>query len=46
MEAIRKIATVRDNPVKVTLPEHLNNREVELIILPTEPEISKVEDLK
>jgi hypothetical protein len=34
MEAIRKIMTVRDNTIKITLPDTYNDKEIELIILP------------
>ena len=44
MEAIRKIVTVRNNALNVVLPDHFNNREVELIILPTESLPQKVEE--
>jgi hypothetical protein len=36
MEAIRLIAQVLDNQVNIEVPYHLNNREVEVIILPIE----------
>lgn len=38
MEAIRKILTVKDNVLKVILPDHYNDKRVELIILPTDEE--------
>ena len=38
MEAIRKIVTVKDNVLRVVLPDHYNNKQVELIILPAEAE--------
>lgn len=36
MEAIRKIVTVKDNTLKVMLPDHFNGKQVELIILSTD----------
>lgn len=36
MEAIRKIVTVKDNVLKVVLPDSYNDRKVELIILPAD----------
>ena len=36
MEAIRRIMTVRDNTLKVTLPDNFNDKVVELIILPAD----------
>jgi hypothetical protein len=44
MEVIRKIVTIKDNKLTVILPDAYNDREVELIILPTERESSKVEE--
>lgn len=45
MEAIRKIMTVRDNTLKITLPDNYNDKRVELIILPAdENEPAKVEE--
>lgn len=46
MEAIRKIVTIRDGTLKVELPPHYNNMEVELIILPVVAEAPKVEEKK
>jgi len=36
MEAIRLITQVIDNQVNIEVPYHLNNREVEVILLPIE----------
>ncbi len=36
MEAIRKIVTVKDNILKVMLPDYFNGKKVELIILSTD----------
>jgi hypothetical protein len=36
MDAIRKIVTVRDNVLKVVLPDSYNDKNVELIILPAD----------
>lgn len=47
MEAIRKIVTVKDNTLKVMLPDHFNGKQVELIILSTdEPAAASVEEPK
>ena len=46
MEAIRKIVTVKDNVLRVVLPDHYNNKQVELIILPAEDMPSQVEEKK
>ena len=46
MEAIRKIVTVKDNVLRVVLPDHYNNKQVELIILPAEDVPSQVEEKK
>jgi hypothetical protein len=40
MEAIRKIVTVRNNILKVSLPDHYNNKPVEIIILPAGVEVA------
>jgi hypothetical protein len=40
MEAIRRIVTVKDNVLKVILPDHYNDKQVELIILPMEEDVS------
>ena len=37
MEAIRLITQVIDNQVNIEVPYHLNNREVEVILLPVDP---------
>lgn len=42
MEAIRKIVTVKDNVLRVVLPDHYNDKRVELIILPAETEAEDV----
>jgi hypothetical protein len=45
MEAIRKIITVKQNILKIELPDDYINETVELIILKSNPEsISKVEE--
>ena len=36
MEAIKKIVTVRDNVLRIVLPDSYNDKQVELIILPTD----------
>lgn len=36
MEAIRLITQVIDNQVNIEVPYHLNNREVEVILLPVD----------
>ncbi len=46
MEAIRKIVTVKDNVLRVVLPDHYNNKQVELIILPAEDVPSQVQESK
>lgn len=46
MEAIRKIVFVKDNEIKVVLPDSYNEKHVELIILPASEEISGVEEAK
>jgi hypothetical protein len=46
MEAIRRIVTIKDNVLKVVLPDHYNNKQVELIILPTEESPSEVREGK
>lgn len=44
MEAIRKIVTVKDNTIRVTVPDSYNNTQVELIILSTEELPSQVQE--
>lgn len=47
MEAVRRIVTVKDNVLKVTLPDSYNDKKVELIIMPVdEPEGLQVEEPK
>lgn len=46
MEAIRKIVTVKDNQLNITLPEDYNGKRVELIILPAEDNVNMVEEKK
>jgi hypothetical protein len=47
MEAIRRIIKVKDNAIRIELPENYNNKTVELIILPAAEELySKVEEDK
>ena len=44
MEAFRKIVVVKDNILKVELPDSFNGRQVELIVLPAEEGITKVDE--
>jgi len=45
MEAIRRIVTVKNNTLNVTLPDAFNDMRVELIILPAdEKTVSTVEE--
>ncbi|MEO5599424.1 MAG: hypothetical protein ABIR06_00720 [Cyclobacteriaceae bacterium] len=48
MEAFRKIVTIKDNVLRVVLPDQYNNTQVELIILPagTEDVTTQVQDSK
>lgn len=45
MEAIRKIVTVKDNVLKVVLPDSYNDKKVELIILPVDEPYVQTENL-
>lgn len=36
MEAIRQFVKVKNNQINITLPEHFNAEEVEVIILPSQ----------
>ena len=42
MEAIRKIVTVKNNQINITLPDDFNADEVEVIILPSEKSLKQI----
>jgi hypothetical protein len=46
MEAIRRIVTLDARVLKIELPESYRDKTIELIILPAEEEVSKVEEVK
>ena len=41
MEAIRQVITVKDNSFQVTLPKGFNAKRVEVIIFPSDDELSE-----
>lgn len=42
MEAIRKIITVKNHQINITLPDDFNADEVEVIILPSEKSLKQI----
>ncbi|MFC6096630.1 hypothetical protein ACFPVY_08220 [Flavobacterium qiangtangense] len=46
MEAIRKIVTVKNHQINITLPEDFYTDEVEVIILPKQNDFELTEEMK
>lgn len=46
MEAIRKIVTVKNHQINITLPDDFNAEEVEVIILPKQDDFELTEEMK
>lgn len=46
MEAIRKIVTVKNHQINITLPDDFNAEEVEVIILPKQDDFELTDEMK
>ncbi len=46
MEAIRKIVTVKNHQINITLPDDFHAEEVEVIILPKQDDFELTEEMK
>jgi hypothetical protein len=46
MEAIRKIVTVKNHQINITLPDDFNAEEVEVIILPKQDDFDLTDEMK